>query len=344
MSTSNSRSIPPDVQQGVTLETFVLEGMKGHPEATGMFTSLLNQIGTAVKLISARVRSAGLADAIGYTGQTNVQGERVQKLDQYANDVMVNVLGKRGHCQAVASEEMDEPLVTSLSPDARYLVLFDPIDGSSNIDVGVSIGTIFAVLRGQPGGVLEPGQLLRPGRELVAAGYALYGSTTMLVLSTGLKRGVHGFTFDPSVGEFFLSHENIRCPQRGDTYSINEGNFALWTPEVQAWTQWLKDPAQHGGVPYGQRYVGSLVADAHRTLLKGGVFVYPSDAKNPQGKIRLLYEANPMAFLFEAAGGAATDGNQPLLDIKPDAVHQRTPLAVGSTHDVEAFLGFMKGR
>lgn len=335
---------PPDVNKGITLDTYVLEGMLGRPDATGVFTSLLNQIGTAIKIISSRVRAAGLADILGATGQTNVQGERVQKLDTYANDVLVNVLGRRGHCRAIASEEMDEPKLVSADVRARYIVLFDPLDGSSNIDVGVSIGTIFAILRLDamvPGETLTQ-QLLRPGRELAAAGYAIYGSSTLLVLSTGQSSGVHGFTFDPSVGEFFLSHENIRCPQQGNTWSMNEGNRSLWPEPVRRWNDWIKQPRDDGSV-YGQRYVGSLVADAHRTLLKGGIFVYPADAKNPDGKLRLLYEANPMAFLFEAAGGAATDGTRRVLDIEPERVHQRVPLALGSADDVHVFSEFMRG-
>jgi fructose-1,6-bisphosphatase I len=338
---ADSRTPPPQIQQGITLETFVLEGMHNKPGATGTFTSLLNQLGTAVKIISARVRNAGLADVIGATGETNVQGERVQILDQYANDVLVNVLERRGHCRAVASEEMAEPLLTSTAESARYVVLFDPIDGSSNIDVGVSIGTIFAILR-RPAkaDATTTGNLLRPGRELAAAGYALYGSQTMLVLSTGLRDGVHAFTFDPSVGEFFLSHENVRCPERGNTYSINEGNRAAWPEGVRRWNDWLKEPGEEPHRPYAQRYVGSLVADAHRTLLKGGIFVYPPDTKNPHGKIRLLYEANPMAFLFEAAGGAATDGHKRILDIQPSSVHERTALAFGSKRDVAEFGTF----
>lgn len=335
---------PPDIKQGITLETFVLEGMRTEAAATGAYTSLLNQLGTAIKIISARVRNAGLADAIGYSGEINVQGERVQKLDQYANDVLVNVLERRGHCRAVASEEMAEPLLTSRAAGARYVVLFDPIDGSSNIDVGVSIGTIFAILRLDETEQTSVGHLLRPGRELVGAGYALYGSATTLVLSTGLDEGVHGFTFDPAVGEFFLSHENLRCPERGDTYSINEGNRAYWPEPVRRWNAWLKEPGGAASRPYGQRYVGSAVADAHRTLLKGGIFAYPTDDKNPEGKLRLLYEANPLAFLFEAAGGAGTDGTRRILDITPSSVHQRTPIAVGSKQDVADYEAFVQGR
>lgn len=339
-----SHTSPPDIQRGITLETFVLEGMRSEAAATGAFTSLLNQLGTAIKIISARVRNAGLADVIGYTGETNVQGERVQKLDQYANDVLVNVLERRGHCRAVASEEMAEPLLTSGSAGARYVVLFDPIDGSSNIDVGVSIGTIFAILRLDESKQMDASRLLRPGRELVGAGYALYGSSTMLVLSTGLDEGVHGFTFDPSVGEFFLSHENLRCPEQGNTYAVNEGNQAYWPAAVQRWNAWMKEPGGAAPRPYGQRYVGSAVADAHRTLLKGGLFVYPTDDRNPQGKLRLLYEANPLAFLFEAAGGAGSDGERRLLDIVPTSVHQRTPVALGSVRDVQAYEAFVQGK
>lgn len=344
MADPQHRSTPPDVNKGITLDTYVLEGMRGRPGATGVFTSLLNQLGTAIKLISSRVRSAGLADILGATGLTNVQGERVQKLDTYANDVLINVLERRGHCRAIASEEMDEPQLVSSDERARYIVLFDPLDGSSNIDVGVSIGTIFGILRLDrlvPGETLTE-QLLRPGHELAAAGYAIYGSSTILVLSTGRGTGVHGFTFDPSVGEFFLSHEDIRCPPEGNTYSINEGNRALWAEPVQRWNDWIKEPRE-GDAVYGQRYVGSLVADAHRTLLKGGIFVYPADKKNPEGKLRLLYEANPMAFLFEEAGGAATDGTRRVLDIMPERVHQRVPMALGSSNDVRAFREFMQG-
>jgi fructose-1,6-bisphosphatase I len=316
--------------------------MLGFPAATGAFTSLLNQIGLAAKLITAKVRRAGLAKLLGYTGQTNVQGELVQKLDDEANETLIAVLKTRGHCAAIASEEMEELRVLSTEPRAKYVVVFDPLDGSSNIDVNVSIGTIFGVLRKEStsaGATLE--DFLRPGRELLAAGYVLYGSSTMLVITTG-SGGVHGFTYDPTVGEFFLSHENIRTPEQGALYSINEGNSARWSDPVRRWNAWIKEEDQEHGRPYGSRYVGSLVADAHRTLLKGGIFAYPADRKSPQGKLRLLYEANPFALIFEAAGGKASTGRDPVLDVVPTSLHHRVPLVLGSTRDVDDFEQFMR--
>lgn len=329
---------------GITLETYILEGMMGFPAATGAFTSLLNQIGLAAKLITSKVRRAGLANILGYTGETNVQGEQVQKLDEVANETLIAALGRRNHCAAIASEEMDEIKVLSTDPRAKYVVVFDPLDGSSNIDVNISIGTIFGVLRrADSAGVAAESDFMSPGRDLLAAGYVLYGSSTMLVISTGAEGGVHGFTYDPTVGEFFLSHENIRIPERGKTYSINEGNSAVWTDEVRRWNAWIKEENKAEGRPYGARYVGTLVADAHRTLLKGGIFAYPADRKSPGGKLRLLYEANPFSFIFEAAGGRGTTGKERILDIVPTKLHQRVPLVLGSPHDVDVFEQFMRG-
>ena len=328
---------------GITLETYILEGMLGFPEATGAFTSLLNQIGLAAKLVTSKVRRAGLANVLGYTGQTNVQGEQVQKLDEVANETLLAALGRRGHCAAVASEELDEPRVLSEEPRARYVVVVDPLDGSSNIDVNISIGTIFGVLRKPEGkSGADVSDFLRPGRELLAAGYVLYGSSTMLVITTG-RGGVHAFTYDPTVGEFFLSHENIRIPEGGAIYSINEGNCARWTEPVRRWNAWVKQEDKATGRPYACRYVGTLVADAHRTLLKGGIFAYPADQKSRNGKLRLLYEANPFAFIFEAAGGRATTGSERILDIEPTELHQRVPLVLGSAREVEIFEEFMRG-
>lgn len=327
----------------MTLETYVMEGMMGAREASGVFTSLLNQIGFAAKLVTSKVRRAGLVNVLGSAGHTNVQGETVMKLDEEANTTLIQALARRGHCAAVASEELEQIEVLSSDPRAKYVVLFDPLDGSSNIDVNISIGTIFGVLRRTTEGTPTDADFLRPGSELVAAGYVIYGSSTMLVLSTGVSTGVHGFTYDPTIGEFLLSHPNIRCPERGNTYSINEGNAAHWTPEVKKWNAWLKEVDEADGRPYGGRYVGTLVADAHRTLLRGGIFAYPADAKSPGGKLRLLYEANPFAFLFEAAGGAATDGKDRILALQPTRLHQRTALVLGSTKDVEAFGQFARG-
>jgi fructose-1,6-bisphosphatase I len=323
---------------GTTLEEHIMGGMRDSPGATGEFTSLLNAISLAVRIIHTRVRAAGLAGMLGYTGETNVQGERVQKLDTFANDVLCTVLERCGRCAVAVSEELDEARV--MSDTGKYIVLFDPLDGSSNIDVNISIGTIFSVLRRHDAGGSTLG-VLQPGSAIVGAGYAVYGSATTLVLSTG--HGVHGFTLDPGVGEFFLSHPNIRCPERGKTYSANEGNFARWNDKVKKWSSWIKSEDKEQGLPYGHRYVGSLVADAHRTLVKGGIFVYPADSKTPDGKLRLLYEASPMAYLFEQAGGTATDGVDRILDIVPKGIHDRTPLVLGSRRDARAFRDFMVG-
>jgi fructose-1,6-bisphosphatase I len=324
---------------GTTLEAHITAGTRGSPGATGEFASLLNSIALAVRIIHTRVRAAGLAGMLGYTGETNVQGEEVQKLDALANEILLAVLEKSGRCAMAASEELEEaPL---LSPSGKYIVAFDPLDGSSNIDVNISIGTIFCVLRvAEPRGDLLA-SALQPGTKIVAAGYSVYGSATTLVLSTG--HGVHGFTLDPTVGEFFLSHPEIRCPERGNTYSINEGNHTRWDEKTKQWASWIKSDEPSQKLPYGLRYVGSLVADAHRTLMKGGIFAYPADTKSPGGKLRLLYEANPMAFLFEQAGGMATNGVDRILDIVPKKLHDRTPLVIGSKHDVTTYRQFMLG-
>ncbi len=330
---------------GITLETFILEGMLGHPAATGTFTSILNQISFAAKLITSKVRRAGLVNVLGYTGATNVQGEQVMKLDDEANAALIAVLGRRQHVAAVASEELDQIEVLTNDPRARYLVVMDPLDGSSNIDVNISIGTIFGILRRtNPDKPVGPEDFLKPGVELAAAGYIMYGSSTVVVLTTGRGSGVHGFTYDPTCGEFFLSHENIKIPEKGSTYSINEGNHGKWTDDVKRWATWMKEDNKADGRPYGGRYVGTLVADAHRTLLKGGIFAYPADKKSPEGKLRLLYEANPFAFIFEAAGGKASHGKGRILDIQPTKLHQRTPLVIGSPHDVTIFEEFMTGK
>src|SRR5258708_30653129 len=335
---SRSPSPQPSVV-GTTLEAHIMAGMRGSPGATGEFASLLNSISLAVRIIHMRVRAAGLAGMLGYTGEVNVQGEQVQKLDAFANDVLCAVLERSGRCAMVASEELEQARV--LSETGKYIVCFDPLDGSSNIDVNISIGTIFCVLRAQSaGGRLMEGAL-QPGHKIVAAGYAVYGSATTLFLSTG--HGVHGFTLDPGVGEFFLSHPDVKCPERGSTYSINEGNFTRWDDRVKKWSNWIKSDDKGQGLPYGHRYVGSLVADAHRTLMKGGIFVYPADTKSPAGKLRLLYEANPMAYIFEPAGRSAPNRKQRILDIEPRGLHDRTPLVLGSRHDVQVFREFMAG-
>lgn len=335
---------PSGALPGTTLERHILERQRQTPGATGDFSGLFQQIALAGKLINSRVRQAGLAGMLGLTGQTNVQGEQVQKLDEYANNVMVRSCEAGGHLCLMASEEEDEVIkIPERFPTGKYVLMFDPLDGSSNIDVGVTIGTIFSIHRRVTMG--RSGQLadcLQRGANQVAAGYILYGSSTMLVYTTG--DGVHGFTYDPSVGEFFLSHENIRVPAKGSTYSINEGNYSRWPDGLKKWADWIKDEDKSTGRPYGARYVGSLVADFHRTLLKGGVFAYPADSKSPKGKLRLLYEAAPLAFIAEAAGGAASDGAARILDIDPTELHQRTPLFIGSREDVDTALDFVQNR
>ncbi len=321
-------------QHGWTLERHIVERMRTTPHATGEFTQLFQQIALAGKIIASRVNQAGLAGMLGVTGAVNVQGEQVQRLDEFANRTIIRSVEAGGHVGLMASEEVDDPIpIPPGYPVGKYVLLFDPLDGSSNIDVNVSIGTIFSIHRrittdNKP----TIADCLQPGYKQVAAGYIIYGSSTMLVYTSG--EGVHGFTLDPSVGEFFLSHENIRIPSRGSIYSINEGNEANWHDGTRNWVKWLKTPDKANGRPYSQRYVGSLVADFHRTLLKGGVFAYPGDKKNKNGKLRLLYEASPCAMIAEAAGGAATTGHERILDIVPTELHQRVPLYIGSHDDV----------
>ena len=312
------------------------------PEATGDFTGLFQQIMLAAKIIGSRVSKAGLSDILGRTGTTNVQGEQVQKLDDFANRIIVQTVEAGGHVCVMGSEEVEEPItIPPEYPQGKYVLQFDPLDGSGNIDINASIGTIFSIHRR----VTEPGQgtledLLQKGTEIVAAGYVIYGSSNMLVYSTGDQ--VDGFTYDPGVGEFFLSHPNIRIPERGGIYSINEGNYHNWSEGTQKWVDWIKTPSDTKKA-YRLRYIGAMVADLHRTLLRGGIFVYPPDVKNKKGKLRLLYEASPMAFLVEAAGGAASDGTQRILDIEPHELHQRTPVFMGSTDDVADALRFVNG-
>lgn len=333
-------SIPPPGassgdELGWTLDRHILERQRRVQGATGDFTGLFQSIALAARVIASKVQKAGLADVLGATGATNVQGETVQKLDVLANRILIRCVEAGGHVCVMASEENDEIIpIPAGYPHGKYVLMFDPLDGSSNIDVNISIGTIFSIHRRRtasgPGTVED---CLQRGTEQVAAGYVIYGSSTMLVYTTG--DGVHGFTLDPLVGEFFLSHENLQIPASSPTYSINEGNRSRWTPGVARWVDTLKSNDAPGGKPYGLRYVGTLVADFHRTLLRGGVFAYPGDKKAPEGKLRLLYEAAPMAFIAEAAGGAATNGaGTRILDIEPGQLHQRVPLFIGSRDEV----------
>ncbi len=334
---------------GITLTRHIYEKQKEHPEATGELTGILNQIALASKIVSREVNKAGLAEILGFTGDVNVQGEEVQKLDEYANEVFLYTLGRSGHFCIMATEEDDETIpIPEGYKCGHYSISLDPLDGSSNIDVNVSIGTIFAIHRkvssGEKGAL---GDLLQTGRNMVAAGYVVYGSSTMLVMSTG--NGVHGFTMDPSVGEFLESHPDIRIPEKGKTYSINEGNYPYWSAGVKGFIDYLKETDKDSARPYGARYIGSMVADMHRTLLKGGIFMYPADSKDPKkprGKLRLLYECSPMAFLCEQAGGAASTGTGPILDVEPTELHQRVPFFAGSLEDVrkvEAFIAKLDG-
>lgn len=318
----------------VTLSRFILEQERDHPRATGSLTSLLYDITLAAKLIHREVSKAGLVDILGMTGHENVHGEKVRKLDEYAHDVMFNAMDHGGNLCVMASEEAEEMMpIPSKFPTGDYVLLYDPLDGSSNIDANISIGTIFSIhARLSDCGPGTIADCLQPGSHQVAAGYVMYGSSTVLVYSTG--NGVHGFTLDPSIGEFLLSHPNIRIPEPGKRiYSVNEGNFDCWTKGQQDLVNELRGGCH--GEPFSARYVGSLVADFHRTLMYGGLFMYPADSRNPNGKLRLLYEASPLGFLCEHAGGRATNGKQDILALQPDGLHQRTPLYMGNPEWVE---------
>ncbi|MBI5887948.1 MAG: class 1 fructose-bisphosphatase [Deltaproteobacteria bacterium] len=318
---------------GVTLTKFLLEEQRRFPSSSGNFTSLFSDLVVAAKIISREVNRAGLIDILGATGSRNIQGEEVQKLDDYANTAIIHAMEHGGHLSAMASEEMDTVIkVDAKYPRGNYLLLFDPLDGSSNIDVNVSVGTIFSILRcckGPNGCDVEEKDFFQPGVKQTCAGYIIYGSSTMLVYTTG--NGVHGFTLDPSVGEFLLSHENIRMPERGRIYSINDANSKHWLPGTAEYIKKIKE----NGRDTTARYVGSLVADFHRNLLKGGIFLYPADKKSAKGKLRLLYEASPLAFIAEQAGGKASTGAGRIMEIEPVELHQRTSLIIGSKLDVE---------
>ena len=319
----------------ITIERFIVEQERLYPQATGELSNLLYDLCLAAKIISRQVRRAGLSDILGMNATTNVQGEVQAKLDVFANETVRNAVSHTGRLCVMASEEDEEPVaVPDGKPLGKYVLLFDPLDGSSNIDVNVSIGTIFSIHRrvskGKGPGILA--DVLQSGSKQIAAGYILYGSSTMLVYTTG--QGVHGFTLDPTIGEFLLSHPLIHTPEVGKYYSVNEGNWAKWNQPVQRVVAAFKN-GDGTMKPKQARYIGSLVADFHRNLLSGGVFMYPADTKSPRGKLRLLYEAAPMAMLVEQAGGMATDGNIRVLDIVPRELHERTPLVIGSKTDVE---------
>jgi fructose-1,6-bisphosphatase I len=330
-----------------TLNQFIIERQNDFQFATGDLSSLLADIGTAAKIINREVNKAGLVNILGSADSTNIQGEDVQKLDVFANKQLITALSSGEECCAIASEEMDDflPINHKISNNPKYVVTFDPLDGSSNIDVNISIGTIFAIYRRVTdvkesiAGTLE--DCLQEGRKQVAAGYVIYGSSTMLVYTTG--NGVNGFTLDPSIGEFCLSHPQIRIPEDGRIYSLNEGNHNDFGEGVKRFIKYLQNEAREEIGNFSTRYIGTLVADFHRNLLKGGIFIYPETKKNPTGKLRLVYENNPMAFLIEQANGMATDGHgNNILDIKPTELHQRTPLFIGSKKLVELAESFNK--
>ncbi|HSU89725.1 MAG TPA: class 1 fructose-bisphosphatase [Terriglobia bacterium] len=322
-----------------TVQQHILDEERMHPEATGDFTALMTSLTLAAKIISREVNMAGLVKILGGTGETNLHGDSVQKLDIFAQETICRAMSHNGHLCAMASEESEDiiPLPAG-SKKGKYVLMFDPLDGSSNIDVNASIGTIFSIHRkvstNGEDGLLE--DCLQKGSTQIAAGYFIYGSSTMMVYTTG--NGVHGFTLDPSLGEFLLSHENIRTPARGKIYSINEGNMHSWDAGTRRYIEFVKEDRKDRGHPYSLRYIGSLVADFHRNLLKGGIFLYPG----PKGKLRLLYEASPLAMVVEQAGGAATTGAQRILDVQPTSLHQKVPLIIGTREDVEEYTQFYK--
>jgi len=321
-----------------TVQQHILDEERLHPGASGDFTALLTSLTLSAKIISHEVNKAGLVKILGETGEINIQGEAVQKLDEFAQQTICRAMGHNGHLCVMASEESADIIPIPGNKKGKYVLMFDPLDGSSNIDVNASIGTIFSIHRrvtnhSPDGSVVD---CLQKGIDQIAAGYFIYGSSTMMVYTTG--HGVNGFTLDPSLGEFLLSHENIKIPMRGKIYSINEGNMHAWDRGTRRFIDYVKNQDKDRGHPYSLRYIGSLVADFHRNLLKGGIFLYPG----PKGKLRLLYEAAPLAMVVEQAGGAASTGSERILDIQPTSLHQRVPLIIGSRDDVREYGQFYK--
>ena len=330
--------------QIITLTRHIIDEQHKYPQATGEFTNLMNDICFAAKRISYHTNKAGLLDVLGETDLVNVQGETVQKLDMFANETMIKALDHGGNLACMASEE-EEGIITipPQYPVGKYVCLFDPLDGSSNIDANVSVGTIFSIFRrispDDQSGTLE--DCLQPGHQQICAGYVVYGSSTMLVYTTG--NGVHGFTLDPSFGEFVLSHPDIKIPQKSKIYSVNESNFDYWSGEVKSYIRYVKATDEKTNRPLNSRYIGSMVSDIHRNLLYGGIYLYPASTKRPNGKLRLIYEANPMAFIVEQAGGRASNGQLDILRIQPEELHQRVPLFIGPAYDVTMVEQFIRG-
>lgn len=326
----------------MTLDEFTIQETRKFPQATGELSALLRDIGLACKLINKQVLKAGLVDILGKHGATNVQGEEQMKLDIYADETLINVLRNSADCAGIASEENDDFISfdDEWSVNSKYVVLFDPLDGSSNIDVNAPIGTIFSIYRrvSELGKPCTAADFLQPGNKLMAAGYVIYGSSTMMVYAT--KASINGFTLEPSIGEFCLSHPDMKCPEKGKIYSINQGNTVKYHEGTKNFLNYCMESNKEEGRPYSQRYIGSMVADMHRTLIKGGIFMYPADKSNPNGKLRLQYECNPMAFLVEAAGGIASTGYSNVLEVTPTELHQRVPIYIGSKNMVTKALEF----
>jgi fructose-1,6-bisphosphatase I len=328
----------------LTLSRFITQKQAAHPGATGEFAGLLSQIGLVGKLIAQDLRCAGLIDILGTTGVINVQGETVKKLDEIANETFLKAFHQSGLVCALASEEMEKPvLIPENWPQAKYMLLFDPLDGSSNTDCNMPLGAIFSVVKFERKDRMPTeDDLVRKGTEQVAAGYLLFGSSTMLVFTVG--QGVHGFTLEPGIGEYLLSHEQIRIPARGKVYGVNEGNYHKWTAGTKKYVDDLKVPDKNAGKPYSVRYSACLVADVHRILLGGGIYLYPGELYKPEGKLRLLYEANPLAWVVEQAGGRASTGTMRILDVEAKQLHQRVPLFIGSADNVRDAEEFIQGR
>ena len=329
----------------MTLDDFTIQETRMFPQATGELSALLRDIALACKLINKQVSKAGLVEGIlGKQGATNVQGEEQMKLDVYADETLISVLRNSADCAGIASEENDDIVCfdDEFSMQSKYVVLFDPLDGSSNIDCNASIGTIFAIYRriSAVGECCTKEDFLQKGNQLMAAGYVIYGSSTMMVYAT--KQSANGFTLEPSIGEFCLSHPNIKCTEKGKIYSVNQGNTNKYTEGVKTFLNHCMEENKEESRPYSMRYIGSMVADIHRTLIKGGIFLYPADRSNKNGKLRLMYECNPMAFLIEAAGGMATTGDTRVLDIEPTELHQRVPIFIGSRNLVTKAMDCLK--
>lgn len=327
-----------------TLDEFVIRRQSDFPYAQGELSRLLRDIGLAAKIVNREVNKAGLVDILGSVGKTNVQGEDVKKLDIFANDRFIAALELGGQCAGIASEE-NKNFVSfddKISKDAKYVITMDPLDGSSNIDVNVSVGTIFSIYRrvSEPPGQVTDEDFLQKGSLQAAAGYVIYGSSTMLVYTTG--KGVNGFTLDPTIGEFCLSHQDMKIPEKGKTYSVNQGNFISFPEGVKEYIRYCKGDDKATNRPYASRYIGSMVADIHRNLITGGIFIYPPTKDSPNGKLRLLYECNPMSYIVEQAGGRATDGERRILDIEPQRLHQRSPIYIGSEDMVLKAEEFLK--